>query len=100
MLYAIMAEDAAGSAQRRLAVHSSHAQRVEQLLSDGRLILAGPFPAIDSPEPGTAGVTGNLIVAEFDSLEQAQAWIDADPYVTEGVFSKVNVKPFLQKAPV
>jgi uncharacterized protein YciI len=99
MLYAIMAEDVRGSAQKRKAAQIPHMQRIEELVADGRLILSGPFPAIDSPDPGSAGVTGSLIVAEFESLEQAQAWIDADPYVTQGVFGKVDVKPFLQNAP-
>jgi uncharacterized protein YciI len=74
-------------------------KRIEQLVADGRIIVAGPFPAIDSPDPGPSGVSGSLIVAEFDSLEDARAWINADPYVTEGVFGNVSVKPFLKTVP-
>jgi len=99
MLYAIMAKDARDSGPKRKVAELPHKQRIDELLDDGRLVLAGPFPAIDSPDPGSAGVTGSLIVAEFDSIEQAQAWIDADPYVTQGVFAKVEVKPFIQRAP-
>ncbi len=74
-------------------------KRMQQLIADGRVVLAGPMPAIDSPDPGPAGFTGSLIVAEFESLQAARAWIDADPYVTEGIFSTVSVKPFLQVLP-
>jgi len=72
---------------------------MQALADDGRVILAGPFPAIDSPDPGPAGVCGSLIVAEFDSLEDARAWIEADPYVKAGVFARVNVKPFTRTLP-
>lgn len=99
MLYAIMAEDAGNSAPKRKAAQMSHDRRIEELVAVGRLILAGPFPAIDSPDPGPAGVTGSLIVAEFDSLEHAREWVDADPYVIQGLFSKVDVKPFVQTLP-
>jgi len=99
MLYVIMAEDAGNRAQQRKAAQMLHDRRIEELVADGRLIVSGPLPAIDSPDPGPAGVTGSLIVAEFDSLEHAREWIDADPYVTQGVFSKVDVKPFLQTLP-
>lgn len=99
MLYAIVAEDVPNSGQRRKAARPAHMKRIEQLVADGKVIVAGPFPAIDSPEPGPSGVTGSLIVAEFDSLEDARAWIDADPYVTEGVFATVTVKPFLKTVP-
>ena len=99
MLYAIMAEDIRDSAHKREAARVSHLKRIEELVSDGRLIIAGPFAAIDSPDPGPAGVTGSLIVAEFDSLEHARSWIDSDPYVTQGVFSRVDVKPFVQTLP-
>jgi uncharacterized protein YciI len=99
MLYAIMAEDVPDSGERRKAARPAHMQRIEQLLADGRVILAGPFPSIDSPDPGPAGVSGSLIVAEFDSLEDARSWIDADPYVTEGVFASVSVKPFTKVLP-
>lgn len=99
MLYAIVAEDVPNSGDRRKAARPAHMKRIEQLVADGKVIVAGPFPAIDSPEPGPSGITGSLIVAEFDSLEDARAWIDADPYVTEGVFANVSVKPFLKTVP-
>ena len=99
MLYAILAEDVANSGEKRKAARPAHLERIQQLVADGRVIVAGPFPAIDSPEPGPSGVTGSLIVAEFDSLEDARAWIDADPYVTQGVFANVSVKPFLKTVP-
>jgi len=99
MLYAIMAEDAADSQERREKARPAHLQRMQALADDGRVILAGPFPAIDSPDPGPAGVCGSLIVAEFDSLEDARAWVEADPYVKAGVFARVNVKPFTRTLP-
>ena len=99
MLYAIIAEDAADSQERRKQARPAHLKRMEELVDAGRVIVAGPFPAIDSPDPGPAGVSGSLIVAEFDSLEDARAWIDADPYVTTGVFEKVSVKPFTMVLP-
>jgi hypothetical protein len=99
MLYAIVAEDIANSSDKRKAVRPAHLKRMEQLIGDGRVVLAGPMPAIDSPDPGPAGFSGSLIVAEFESLQAAQEWIDADPYVTQGVFAKVSVKPFVQVLP-
>ena len=99
MLYAIVAQDVANSEEKRKAARPAHMKRIEQLVADGRIIVAGPFPAIDSPDPGPSGVSGSLIVAEFDSLEDARTWINADPYVTEGVFGKVSVKPFLKTVP-
>jgi len=99
MLYAIVAEDVANSSDKRKVARPAHLQRMQQLIADGRVVLAGPMPAIDSPDPGPAGFTGSLIVAEFESLEAARAWIDADPYVTEGIFATVSVKPFLQVLP-
>ena len=99
MLYAIIAEDAADSQERRRQARPAHLKRMQELVDAGRVIVAGPFPAIDSPDPGPAGVSGSLIVAEFDSLEDARAWIDADPYVTTGVFEKVSVKPFTMVLP-
>ena len=99
MLYAIIAEDAADSQERRRQARPAHLKRMQELVDAGRVIVAGPFPAIDSPDPGPAGVSGSLIVAEFDSLEDARAWIDADPYVTTGVFEKVSVKPFTMGLP-
>jgi len=99
MLYAIMGEDVADSLERRLSVRPAHLERLRQLQSDGRLILAGPFPAIDSPDPGSAGFSGSLIVAEFETLEAAKAWADADPYVAAGVYGNVTVKPFKKVFP-
>jgi uncharacterized protein YciI len=99
MLYALIGEDAPGSLEKRLAVRPAHLERLKQLLAEGRLILAGPMPAIDSPDPGPAGFTGSLIVAEFASQADAQAWLDADPYVIEGVFARATAKPFKQVLP-
>ena len=94
MLYVILAEDVPGSLEKRLANRPAHLERLKALQDAGRIILAGPFPAIDSPDPGPAGFTGSLIVAEFDSLEDAQTWADADPFVAAGVYAAVTVKPF------
>jgi uncharacterized protein YciI len=99
MYYAIIGEDRADSLATRLAARPAHVARLEALVNAGRLLVAGPFPAIDGNDPGPAGFTGSLIVAEFDSLADAQAWADSDPYVTEGVFSKVSVKPFRKTLP-
>jgi hypothetical protein len=99
MLYAIMGEDAPGSLAQRRAARPAHLARLEQLLNEGRLVLAGPHPAIDSPDPGPAGFTGSLIVAEFPSLEDAEAWALADPYAAQGVFARVTVRPFRQVLP-
>ena len=99
MLYAIMAEDAPDSLQRRTDAQADHMQRLQALADDGRIILAGPFPAIDSPDPGPAGVNGSLIVAEFSCLDDARAWINADPYVKAGVYAQVEVKPFTRMLP-
>ena len=99
MLYAINAEDIPDSLEKRLAVRSAHVERLQALQQDGRLILAGPCPAIDSPDPGPAGFSGSLIVAEFESLPAARAWAEADPYVTAGVYATVTVKPFKKVLP-
>ena len=99
MLYMIYGEDIANSAQRRAAARPEHLKRVRDLVDRGRMLLAGPLPGIDSPDPGPAGMSGSLLVAEFESLEAARAWIDADPYVTQGVFARVIVKPFKQVFP-
>lgn len=99
MLYALIGEDAPGSLEKRLAVRSAHLERLKQLQSEGRLLLAGPFPAIDSPDPGPAGFAGSLIVAEFGSLADAEAWLAADPYVTEGVFARTTARPFRKVLP-
>ena len=97
--YAIVGEDVPNSLDKRLAARPDHLARLNQLKEAGRLLLAGPFPAIDSPDPGPAGFSGSLIVAAFDSLEAAQAWADADPYVAAGVYARVSVKPFKKVLP-
>ncbi|MCS6787070.1 MAG: YciI family protein [Thiobacillaceae bacterium] len=99
MYYAIVAEDAPDSLARRLAARPAHLGRLQALKEEGRLLLAGPFPAIDSPEPGPAGFTGSLIVARFDSLAEAQSWAEADPYVQAGVYARVQVRPFKRVLP-
>lgn len=99
MWYAIIAEDVPGSLEKRLAARPPHLERLKALQDAGRLVLAGPFPAIDSNDPGPAGFTGSLIVAEFDSLESAQAWANEDPFVNAGVYSAVTVKPFRKTLP-
>ncbi len=99
MFYAIVGDDVPGSLDKRLAARPAHLARLEQLQADGRLLLAGPFPAIDAADPGPAGFSGSLIVAEFDSLADAQAWADADPYVAAGVYSSVSVRPFRKVLP-
>jgi hypothetical protein len=99
MLYAIVGEDVPGTLAQRLAARPAHVARLEALQADGRLVLAGPCPAIDSPDPGPAGFSGSLIVAEFQSLTAAQAWAEADPYVAAGVYARVVVKPFKQVFP-
>lgn len=99
MLYAIISEDVPGSLPLRKTARDRHLGRLEELKSAGRLILAGPHPAADTEEPGDAGFTGSLVVAEFESLDEARAWADADPYVEAGVYSKVTVKPFKKVLP-
>lgn len=99
MLYAIFGTDVADSLDARLAARPAHLQRLNALRDAGRLVLAGPHPAIDSNDPGPAGFTGSLIVAEFDSLVEACAWADADPYKAAGVYARVEVKPFRQVLP-
>ncbi|MFT3960780.1 YciI family protein [Propionivibrio sp.] len=99
MLYAIVADDVPGSLDKRLAARPAHLERLKALQEAGRMVLAGPFPAIDSADPGPAGFTGSLIVAEFDSLEDAKAWADADPFVAAGVYAGVTVKPFRKTLP-
>lgn len=94
MYYAIISEDVENSLGRRIKARPDHVARLEQLKSEARLLIAGPHPAIDCEEPGDAGFTGSLIVAEFDSLEQAQAWADCDPYIEAGVYDHVVVKPY------
>jgi uncharacterized protein YciI len=99
MLYMIYGEDIPGSLERRMAVRPAHLERVAALQSAGRLVVGGPLPAIDSNDPGPAGFTGSLLIAEFDSLESAQSWAEGDPYMTSGVFARVTVKPFKQVFP-
>ena len=99
MLYAIVGEDVPNSLENRLAARPAHLARLTELEAAGRMILAGPFPAIDSPDPGPAGFSGSLIVAEFASLAAAQAWADADPYVAASVYGRVTVRPFRQVFP-
>jgi uncharacterized protein YciI len=99
MLYAIVGEDIPNSLEKRTAARPAHLKRVDELIAAGKLIVGGAFPAIDSIDPGPAGMTGSLIVAEFNSLAEAKEWINADPYITEGVFAKVTVRPFRKAFP-
>ena len=99
MLYAIISQDIENSLEKRMAVRPAHIERLNILKNEGRLILAGPHPAIDNNEPGEAGFTGSLVVAEFDSLADAQAWADADPYLASGAYESVVVKPFKKVLP-
>ncbi len=99
MYYSIFAYDVENSLPLRAKARPEHITRLKQLNEEGRLILAGPNPAIDSNEPGEAGFTGSLIVAEFNSLEEAKAWAEADPYLAAGVYKKVEVKPFKKVLP-
>ena len=100
MLYAIISQDVENSLPLRLKARPDHIARLEQLQNEGRLILAGPHPAIDSNDPGDAGFTGSLVVAEFTSLNDAQEWADTDPYIISGAYHKVIVKPFKQVFPI
>jgi uncharacterized protein YciI len=99
MLYAIIAEDVAGSLAKRLEARPAHLERLKALHTAGRLVLAGPHPAIDAQDPGPAGFTGSLIVAEFASREAAIAWAAEDPYAQAGVYARVTVKPFRKTLP-
>ena len=99
LYYAIIAEDAANSLPDRLRERPAHLARLQQLQEQGRLLLAGPHPAIDCEDPGEAGFSGSLIVAGFDSLAEARRWADADPYVAAGVYARVTVKPFRRVLP-
>ncbi|RBW49944.1 YciI family protein [Marinobacter sp. F3R11] len=94
MYYAIICEDVDNSLPLRQKARPAHIERLQQLKAAGRLLVAGPNPAVDTSDPGSAGFTGSLIVAEFDSLSAAQAWADSDPYIDAGVYQKVTVKPF------
>jgi uncharacterized protein YciI len=99
MWYAIVGTDVPDSLQRRLSVRPAHLDRLNRLRDEGRLLLAGPFPAIDADDPGSAGFTGSLIIAEFEDLAAARAWADADPYIGAGVYADVSVRPFRKVAP-
>jgi hypothetical protein len=99
MLYALISQDAADTLEKRMAARPEHVKRLEQLRDEGRLILAGPHPAIDCDDPGPAGFTGSLVVAEFDSLEDARHWANADPYLAAGVYEQLTVKPFKKVLP-
>ncbi|MBU2926496.1 YciI family protein [Colwellia sp. 4_MG-2023] len=99
MLYLIYSEDVSNSLEKRLSVRELHLARLSTLQSEGRLLVAGPCPAIDSNDPGAAGFTGSLIIAEFDDLTAAQQWADADPYIAAGVYEKVTVKPYKKVLP-
>jgi len=99
MLYAIISEDVNDSLEKRKQARPAHLARLQLLKDAGRLLLAGPHPAIDAEDPGTAGFNGSLVVAEFESLEQAQAWADEDPYIAAGVYARVQVKPFTKVFP-
>jgi uncharacterized protein len=99
MWYAIMSQDVPDSLEMRMAVRPAHLDRLKQLADAGRLLIAGPHPAIDSEDPGSAGFSGSLVVAEFASLPEAQAWADADPFVSAGVYAQVIVKPYKKVLP-
>jgi uncharacterized protein YciI len=99
MLYVINGEDAPNSLEKRMVSRPAHLERIRALQNEGRLILAGPYPAIDSPDPGPAGFTGSLIVAEFMSLQAARTWAETDPYVISRVYAKVTVRPFKKVLP-
>lgn len=94
MLYVIFAQDIANSLEKRLAARPAHLARLQLLRDEGRLLTAGPLPAVDSNDPGAAGFTGSTVIAEFDSLAEAKVWADNDPYVAAGVYDNVVVKPF------
>lgn len=99
MYYVIIGTDVQDSLDRRMSARPAHLERITKLQDEGRLLTAGPFPGIDSEDPGTAGFTGSLIVADFDSLADAQQWADADPYMAAGVYETVSVKPFKKVFP-
>lgn len=99
MLYAIFSEDVDNSLPLRMKARSAHLERLQQLKNEGLLVLAGPCPAIDSNDPGEAGFTGSLLIAEFNSVTEARTWADADPYVKAGVYRQVIVKPFKKVLP-
>jgi len=99
MLYAIISNDTEDSLEKRMLVRPKHIERLNQLKSEGRLVIAGPHPAIDNNDPGEAGFTGSLVIAEFDSLEEARSWANDDPYMESGAYKSVIVKPFKKVLP-
>lgn len=99
MWYAIISEDVDNSLEKRMSARPKHVERLKALADAGKLLIAGPHPAIDNEDPGQAGFTGSLIIAEFESLEDAQSWADADPYIEAGVYKQVVVKPFKKVLP-
>ena len=99
MWYAVISEDSEDSLAKRMSARPEHLARLQALLADGRLLVAGPHPAIDAQDPGPAGFTGSLVIADFPTLEAAQAWADEDPYLRAGVYSSVTVKPFKRVLP-
>ena len=99
MLYAIISEDIDNSLEKRRDARPAHLERIQELVNEGRVIIAGPHPAVDAEDPGEAGFTGSLVVAEFSSLEEAQTWANADPFVAAGVYARVTVKPFKKVLP-
>ncbi|HIF9239487.1 TPA: YciI family protein [Photobacterium damselae] len=99
MWYVIFSQDVENSLERRMSVREKHLARLKDLQNEGRLLVAGPMPAIDDENPGEAGFTGSTVIADFNSLEDAQAWADADPYIDAGVYEKVIVKPFKKVLP-
>ncbi|MBV1919201.1 MAG: YciI family protein [Pseudomonadales bacterium] len=99
MLYAVISEDVENSLEKRLSARPAHLERLETLKQEGRLFVAGPFPALDTENPGEAGFTGSLVIAEFTSLDAAQQWADKDPYIDAGVYANVTVKPYKKVLP-
>ena len=99
MLYAIISNDTEDSLEKRMSVRPKHIERLNQLKSEGRLVIAGPHPAIDNNDPGEAGFTGSLVIAQFDSLKEAQSWANDDPYMESGAYESVIVKPFKKVLP-
>ncbi|HJV26842.1 MAG TPA: YciI family protein [Aromatoleum sp.] len=99
MFYAMIGEDSPGSLDKRMAARPAHLARLQALSDEGRLLIAGPMPAIDSPDPGPAGFAGSLVVAEFSSQTEAEAWLAADPYVRDAVFARTSVRPFKKVLP-
>jgi uncharacterized protein YciI len=99
MWYAVISQDVENSLEKRMGARPEHVARLKALADEGRLLIAGPHPAIDCEDPGEAGFTGSLVVADFDSLQAAQAWADADPYISAGVYAQVIVKPFKKVLP-